>query len=84
MYLNILLKRVCAYKMFFFLGGMSDKQLILYKHSSFIKLVTTHCNSVNEEIKVLAKKLLFTINEDIHSIEIDVLYSVDENLQIKD
>lgn len=70
--------------MFFFLGGMSNNQLVLYKHSSFIKIVTTHCNNVNEEIKVLAKKLLYTINEDIHSIETDILHSVNENLQIKD
>lgn len=44
-------------------GGINQKQLVLYKNSTFIKLVTTHCNSVDEDIKILAKKLLYSINE---------------------
>lgn len=46
----------------------------------FIKLVTTHCNSVDEDIKILAKKLLFLINEDINVSEINVS-TVEDNVQ---
>uniref|UniRef100_A0A2S2NU52 Rap1 GTPase-GDP dissociation stimulator 1-B n=1 Tax=Schizaphis graminum TaxID=13262 RepID=A0A2S2NU52_SCHGA len=66
-------------------GGISQKQLVLYKNSTFIKLVTTHCNSDDEDIKTLAKKLLFSINEDIYESEIVGSKSAeDNNIHIKD
>jgi hypothetical protein len=47
--------------------------------------VTTHCNSDDEDIKILAKKLLFSINEDIYESEIGGSKSAeDNNIQIKD
>lgn len=63
---------------------MNTKQLVSYKTSTFTKLITAHCNNANEEISVLANKLLYSINEDIHSSEIDVLHLVEGSLQIKD
>lgn len=46
--------------------------------------MTTYCNNRDEEICILAKKLLCCINEDISTSETDVLHSVKNNLQIKD
>jgi len=69
----------------YFLGGIGQKQLVLYKNSTFIKLVTTHCNSVDEDIQILAKKLLYSINEDIIESEIVVgLKTMEDNVQIKE
>lgn len=68
----------------FYIGEISQKQLVLYKSSTFIELVNTHCNSVDEDINQLAKKLLYSINENINTSEIDILHSLDDNLQIKD
>lgn len=67
----------------FFVGGIGQKQLVLYKNSTFIKLVTTHCNSVDEDIQILAKKLLYSINEDINESEIVGSKIVEDNLKIK-
>lgn len=60
-------------------GGISQKQLALYTSSLFIKLVTNHSHSVNEDINTLAKKLLNSINEDIYTAENDVLLWVEEH-----
>jgi len=68
----------------FFVGGVGQKQLVLYKNSTFIKLVTTHCNSVDEDIQILAKKLLYSINEDINESEIAGSKTVEDNIQIKE
>lgn len=65
----------------FFVGGISQKQLVLYKNSTFIKLVTTHCNSIDEDIQILAKKLLYSINEDINEPEIVGSRTVENHLQ---
>ncbi|KAE9537611.1 hypothetical protein AGLY_006634 [Aphis glycines] len=62
-------------------GGINQKQLVLYKNSTFIKLVTTHCNSVDEDIQILAKKLLYSINEDINESEVIGSKSVEDNIQ---
>jgi len=66
----------------FFVGGISQKKLVLYKNSTFIKLVTTHCNSVDEDIQILAKKLLYSINEDINESGIVGSKTVGNSLQI--
>jgi len=69
----------------YFLGGISQKLLVLYKNSTFVKLVTTHCISVDEDIQTLAKKLLYSINEDIIESEIiGELKAMEDNVQIKD
>lgn len=61
----------------YFLGGISQKQLVLYKNSTFIQQVTTYsCNS-DEDISLTAKKLLYYIDENIKS-EIDVIQSVEK------
>lgn len=57
---------------YFFIGGISQKHLVLYKNLTFIKLVTTYTNSVDEDINNLAKKLVYCINEDINTPEIDI------------
>lgn len=62
----------------FFVGGLGQEQLVLYKNLTFVKLVTTHCNSKDEDIRNLAKKLLDTINEDICSPETNSLCIVKE------
>lgn len=62
---------------------MNEKQLVLYKTSTFIKLITAHCNNANEEIRGLANKLLNSINEDIVLSETDVSRLIESNLQIK-
>lgn len=54
----------------------------MYKDSTVIKLVTTYCNSDDEDLNEFAKKLLYSI-ENISTFEIDILHSV-ENVQIKD
>jgi len=48
--------------------------------------VTTHFNSDDEDIKILAKKLLFSINEDIiyESEIVGSKSAEDNNIQIKD
>lgn len=43
---------------------MSEKQLVLYKSSNFIKLVTTYCDNVDEDLNKQAKQLLYFINEN--------------------
>lgn len=65
-------------------GGISQNQLVLYKNSTFIKLVTTHCNSIDEDIQILAKKLLYSINEDLNESEIVGSNTVEDNVQIKE
>ncbi|XP_015371329.1 PREDICTED: uncharacterized protein LOC107166977 [Diuraphis noxia] len=65
-------------------GGIGQKQLVLYKNSTFIKLVTTHCNSDDEDIQTLAKKLLYSINEDITESEVVGLNTMEDNVQIKE
>lgn len=67
-----------------FLGGIDQKQLSLYKNSNFIKLVTTYCNNTDEDISILAKKLLCSINEDISTPGDSVSDSLENNLHIKD
>lgn len=77
--------RKCFSYFYFFLGGISQKQLVLYKNSTFVKLVTAHCNSVDEDIQTLAKKLLYSINEDITESEIvGGLKAMEDNVQIKE
>ncbi|XP_025418449.1 uncharacterized protein LOC112689130 [Sipha flava] len=62
-------------------GGINQRQLLLYKNSTFIKQVTTYCSSDDEDISLKAKKLLYCIDEYI-SEEFDVTQSVEDNLQI--
>ncbi|VVC40147.1 Hypothetical protein CINCED_3A018015 [Cinara cedri] len=64
-------------------GEFSQKQLVLYKSSTFIELLNTYCNSVDEDINQLAKKLLCSINENINESENDIMHSLEDNLQIK-
>lgn len=73
----------CIY-ILFFVGGISKKQLVLYKNQTFMKLVTTYCSNNDEDISILAKQLLYSINEVINISENDVSLSIEENLQIKD
>jgi len=68
----------------FFSGGIGQKQLVLYKNPTFIKLVTTHCNSDDEDIQILAKKLLYSINEDITEYEIVGLKTTEDTVQIEE
>lgn len=42
--------------------------------------MTTHCNSVDEDIQILAKKLLYSINEDINESEVIGSKSVEDNI----
>jgi len=49
-----------------------------------MKLVTTYCSNNDEDISILAKQLLYSINEVINISENDVSLSIEENLQIKD
>lgn len=65
--------------MYLCIGEIGQKHLILYKSSNFIKLVTTYCNSVDEDITKQAKQLLYSINEDINIPEIDILNLEEEN-----
>lgn len=65
----------------FFVGGI-DQNLVLYKDSTVIKLMTTYCNSEDEDLNKFAKKLLNSI-ENLNTLENNVLHSV-ENVQIKD
>lgn len=53
-------------------GKIDQKHLVLYKSSNFIKLVTTYCDSIDEDITKQAKQLLYSINEDINVPEIDI------------
>lgn len=57
----------------FVVGGIDQKQLVLYKTSTFIKLVTSYTTSVDEDINKLAKNLLCLINDNIDN-DNDVLY----------
>lgn len=76
--------RMFLHNIFFvFLGGISQKQLVLYKNSTFIKQVTTYCSSIDEDISLVAKKLLYSIDENLLS-EIDLVQSVEDKLQIID
>ena len=46
--------------------------------------MSTHCNSVDEDIKILAKKLLYSINEDIIESEIVEAKTAEDNEQTKE
>lgn len=80
-YLTTFRKKYLSIFFIFVLGRISQRQLILYKNSTFITQVTTYCNSDDEDIKLKAKKLLYYIDKNIIS-EIDVIQSVEDNLQI--